>query len=167
MKNKIVITGFVFLAFFCAVACSTGKHTGKDKLTTYIPADKALYDIIYYQDSLLFSAFNTRNIEKLKLFFADNLEVYQDNTGLRTYEQTIDAFSGLFAKDYLLTRQLVKPSLEVYPIKDFGAIETGRHIFCHTENGKLECATFKFVHIWQKQNGQWKISRMITYDHKL
>ncbi len=37
--------------------------------------------------------------------------------------------------------------------------------FCHVENGKNECGTFRFVHIWQKKDGEWKISRAISYSH--
>ena len=51
----------------------------------------------------------------------------------------------------MLIRQLVPGSLEVYPIKDYGAIETGRHTFTHTENGKPQVGTFKFMQIWQKK----------------
>jgi hypothetical protein len=140
---------------------------GQSVVTAYVPADKPLYDTIYCQDSILFQAFNTRDLEKLKTFFAANLEVYQDNIGVRSYEQSVEAFRGLFSLDYTLTRSLVKGSLEVYPVKDYGAIETGSHTFCHKENGILVCGTFKFVHIWEHQNGKWKISRIITYDHKL
>jgi hypothetical protein len=45
---------------------------------------------------------------------------------------------------------LVKGSREVYPIKDYGAIEIGAHQFRHKESGKAECGTFKFAMIWQK-----------------
>jgi hypothetical protein len=69
--------------------------------------------------------------------------------------------------DYTLTRKPLIESIEVYAIKDFGAIETGKHTFCHTENEKLECATYKFVHIWENKDSQWKIAKIITYDHKM
>lgn len=163
MINTVLKT--IYIALIVGIA-STDLF-GQSTATTYIPADKPLYDTIFYQDSILFQAFNSRNLEKMKTFFAVNLEVYQDNIGVRSYEETIEAFRGLFSQDYVLTRSLLKGSLEVYPIKDYGAIETGSHTFCHTENGKLECGTFKFVHIWEHQNGQWKITRIITYDHKL
>ncbi len=113
----------------------------------------------------MFRAFNTRNIETLRQFFDTNLEVYQDNIGVRNYSESMGAFAGLFKKDYVLTRTLIPGSMEVYPIKDYGAIQTGLHTFSHVENGKPESATFKFMHIWQKQNGSWKITRLITYDH--
>lgn len=162
MKKQIIF--ILFLAsIFCA--CKTTKST--QTVRKYTAVDKALYETILNQDSILFSAFNTRNLEKLKSCFTNNLLVFQDNTGVKNYQQTIESFKGLFEKDYVLTRQLIKESVEVYPIKNFGAVQTGRHTFCHTENGKLECATYKFVEIWENQNDQWKIAQIITYDHKL
>lgn len=124
-----------------------------------------LFREISRMDSLLFLAFNTRNIVSLQEYFTTDLEVYQDNTGLRNYAQTVDAFTELFRKDYILTRSLVKGSMEVYPIRDYGAIQTGSHEFSHMENGRLESAVFKFTHIWQKTEKGWKIRRLITYDH--
>jgi hypothetical protein len=44
-----------------------------------------------------------------------------------------------------IRRDLVKESLEIYPIKDYGAIEIGVHRFCHKEHGQEECGSFKFV----------------------
>ena len=158
----------LILAYLILASCNSPKNITKSTAKqAYIPVDKSLYDTIIKQDSTLFKAFNTRNLIALKSYFSDKLEVYQDNTGLRNYDETVEAFAGLFKMDYILTRTPIIESIEVYPIKNYGAIETGQHIFCHTENGKLECATFKFVHIWEKKDGQWKISKIITYDHKM
>lgn len=157
---------------FCALvlvftSCISTKSLHKTiPVQVYIPADKLLFKTVIEQDSLLFVAFNTRNITALKSYFTEGLEVYQDNTGLRNYEETVQAFTGVFKMSYILTRKPIIESIEVYPIKNFGAIETGQHTFCHTENGKLTCGTFKFVHIWENKNGQWKIAKIITYDHK-
>lgn len=135
------------------------------KPVKYTPVDKTLYHTIYEQDSMLFSAFNARDFEKFKSFFSDKLEIYQDNIGVRDYAQSMEAFKGLFEGSYILKRTLLKETLEVYPIKDYGAIETGQHTFCHTENGKQDCGTYKFLHIWEYKNGTWKIARIVTYDH--
>jgi hypothetical protein len=113
----------------------------------------------------MFNDFNARNLEALKQYFDSSLEVYQDNIGVRNYSQTINAFRDLFKQGYLLTRKLVPGSLEVYPVKDYGAIETGQHTFLHFKNGKMIESTFKFMHIWQKKNGVWKITRLVTYGH--
>ena len=74
-------------------------------------------------------------------------------------------FKKTFKNVDKLTRQLVQGSLEVYPIKDYGAIEIGTHQFRHIENGKEEIGTFKFLMIWKKTDNLWKISRVISYDH--
>lgn len=59
-------------------------------------------------------------------------------------------------------------SLEIYPIPGYGAVEIGVHHFYATEKGQQEhlTGTAKFVHVWQKKNGEWKISRVISYDHR-
>jgi hypothetical protein len=157
--NIIIITTlFVFLVMVSS-ATKPAKVDEPEKV------DTLLYHTIYFQDSLLFAAFNSCDFEKFKSFFSPDLEIYQDNTGVRDYNQSMEAFRGLFQGDYILTRQLIRESLEVYPIKDFGAIETGQHTFCHVENEKPDCGTFKFVHIWKYQDGNWKITRIITYNH--
>ena len=169
MTIKAIFTTYIFYTLFLVLtSCNPAKNVQSSTTKKiYIPANKSLYETIIKRDSILFEAFNARDITALKSYFTDNLEVYQDNTGLRNYDETIQAFTGLFKMDYVLTRKPVIESIEVYPVKNFGAIETGQHTFCHTENGKLECATFKFVHIWEDKNGQWKVAKIITYDHKM
>jgi ketosteroid isomerase-like protein len=124
-----------------------------------------LYNEIEQQDSLQFDAFNARNLDHLMYYFDSSLELYQDNTGVRNYDQTKQAFGSLFKMNYVLTRKLVPGSMEVYPIKDYGAIETGHHTFSHVENGQPQVSTFKFMQIWQKKDGVWRVTREITYGH--
>lgn len=131
----------------------------------YAQTDKALYNEIAHMDSVLFNAYNTQDIETMKKLFTEDLEFYHDKGGLSFYGQNIEAFKNHFERTEKINRTLVKGSLEVYPIKDYGAIEIGSHTFCHKENGQDDCGTFKFVHIWQKKDGNWKISRIVSYDH--
>jgi hypothetical protein len=74
-------------------------------------------------------------------------------------------FESLFAQGNKMRRKLVEGTLEVYPIKDYGAMELGAHQFCHLENGKDECETFRFVHLGRRGEGTWKISRVVNYSH--
>jgi hypothetical protein len=97
--------------------------------------------------------------------FAEDLEFYHDKGGLTGFGQTIDFMRSTVKNNNGLRRDLVKGSLEVYPVPDYGAMEIGSHTFCHLENNKQDCGTFKFVHIWQKKNGVWKITRVVSYDH--
>ncbi|SDF78973.1 nuclear transport factor 2 family protein [Mucilaginibacter gossypii] len=124
-----------------------------------------LFNEIAQQDSLQFRDFNSRNLDQLMNHFDNSLELYQDNTGVRNFDQTKQAFGGLFKMSYVLNRKLIPGSMEVYPIKDYGAIETGMHTFSHVENGKLQVFTYKFMQIWQKKDGIWKVTREITYGH--
>jgi hypothetical protein len=101
----------------------------------------------------------------LTTYVDTGLEVYQDNIGVRNDLQAVAAFEALFKKDYVLTRALIPGSMEVYPIEGFGAIQSGQHSFSHIEDGKLQVAIFKFMHIWRKKNGKWRITRLITYGH--
>ena len=112
----------------------------------------SLYKEIAHMDSVLFSAFNNRDLNKFKTLFTEDLEFYHDKGGLTTYSYTIESFKNTIARNDGLRRDLIKESLEVYTIKDFGAIEIGAHKFCHLENGKQDCGTFKFVHVWKKIN---------------
>lgn len=129
------------------------------------PVSQSLYDEIAHMDSVLFNAFNNHDMETFKTLFATDLEFYHDKGGLTDYNYSIQSFKNTIAQNNGLRRELVKGSLEVYPIKDYGAIQVGAHTFCHPENGKMDCGTFKFVHVWKKINGEWKITRVISYDH--
>ena len=125
----------------------------------------SLYNEISRMDSILFNALNTRNIELFKTMFTEDLEFYHDKGGLTGYQHTIDFLKDISVPGNDLKRELVKGSLEVYPIPGYGAMEIGAHTFCHTEGAKKDCGTFSFVHIWQRVNGAWKISRVVSYGH--
>jgi hypothetical protein len=124
-----------------------------------------LFNKIANLDSLLFAAYNSKNLDLMKNFFTSDLEWYQDNGGLIGFEKVFENFNSIFNRDYDLKRSLIKESLEVHLIKGYGAIEIGMHQFKHIENGKLEIGTFKFLMIWKNDNGNWKISRVFSYDH--
>jgi hypothetical protein len=125
----------------------------------------SLYDLIAGMDSVLFAAYNNHNLEKIKTLFTNDLEFYHDKGGLTDYTQNMESFRNNFEKNNGIRRELVAGSLEVYPVNNFGAMEIGSHKFCHMENGKQDCGTFKFAMIWKRTNEGWKISRVISYGH--
>lgn len=124
-----------------------------------------LYNEIAHMDSVLFNAFNSQDAKTIGNIFDKSLEFYHDKGGLSNYAQNVEATKNLFAANNGLKRKLVEGSLEVYPINNYGAIQTGEHTFCHKENGRDDCGTFKFMHVWQKKDGVWKITRVVSYDH--
>ena len=129
------------------------------------PTSLELYKEIERADSILFQAFNRQDMATFKAMFTKDLEWFQDNGGLIPYKTVFENFGNTFKNENKLSRVLVKESLEVHPLKDYGAIETGSHQFRHFENGKEEVGTFKFLMIWNKKDGNWKISRVVSYDH--
>ena len=126
---------------------------------------KELFNKVAQLDSSLFAAYNSKKLDLMKTYFTNDLEWYQDNGGLIGFEKVFENFNSIFNRDYDLKRNLINESLEVHPIEGYGAIEIGKHQFKHIENGKLEIGTFKFLMIWKNDNGNWKISRVISYDH--
>ena len=124
-----------------------------------------LFNTIARMDANIFEAFNGHDVDRLMSFFTPDVEFYHDTGGLTDFPQTKSGFSNMFSGSPDIRRDLVKGSLEVYPIKDHGALEIGEHSFCHKENGKDDCGSFKFVMIWRKDGESWKISRVISYGH--
>jgi len=160
-SNRIL---FLLLpGYFLLAACSGTKNAIAAKKHSGDAGE--LYNTIANMDSVLFNAFKSRDVEKLKTLFTEDLEFYHDLSGLTNYTQNMEAFKSTAEKNNDLKRELIPGSLEVYPVKDFGAMQIGEHRFCHTENGKPDCGIFKFVHIWKKVNGGWKISRVVSYGH--
>jgi Domain of unknown function (DUF4440) len=155
MKSRFLLLKSVFVAAVIMAATNLANAQ----------SNQDLYKEIAQQDSILFNAFNTRDIEKFKTFFTTDLEFFHDKGGLTNYDHTVNFLKDVSKPGNDLRRDLVKGSLEVYPIPGYGAMEIGSHTFCHTENGKQDCGTFKFVQIWQNKDGQWKITRVVSYGH--
>jgi len=65
-------------------------------------------------------------------------------------------------------RELVPDSMAVYPMSNYGAIQTGSHRFYGVETGKPDQLreTGKFFHVWRQVDGQWKLSRVYSFDHQ-
>ena len=152
-----LLTVLILLFAFMHPATAQGKKVA--------PATTELFNKIAYMDSVLFEAYNTQNLEKFRSLFTEDLEWFQDNAGLVPSKTIFESVAANFKKEFKLTRTLVRGSLEVHPIKDYGAIEIGSHQFRHIENGKEEIAVFKFLMIWKKTDTTWKISRVVSYDH--
>jgi hypothetical protein len=159
MKLRTLMT-----LFFVMTACL---HPELTSAQTKNLSPQELTRKIAYMDSVLFQAFNTCDVNKSKSLFTEDLEFYHDAGGLTNYTQNVKLIVQRCNGEAKVRRELVKGSLEVFPIKDFGAIQIGSHRFYYTGKGQEEQldGTFKFVHVWKNINGDWKISRVISYDH--
>ena len=113
-------------------------------------------------DADLFGAYNDCELEKFGSFFPENLEFYHDQTGggPMTREQLVAAIQqNICGKVH---RDLV--SIEVSPMKNYGALETGVHRFSHPgiDNDQGDA---KFVQLWKYEGGRWWLTVVISYDH--
>ena len=116
-------------------------------------------------DKILFDAFNNKDIEATRKIFDRDLEFYHDTGGVSDYDQSIQNSIRLFESDSGLTRELIADSVEVYPIAGFGAIQVGKHRFCHPEDGVMDCGVFDFLHIWKQEDTVWTLVRVVSYAH--
>ena len=127
-----------------------------------------LYNQIATLDEALFAAFNTCNLEKVGFLFTEDVEFYHEKGGLTlTRAGVLETMkANLCSPDSnKVRRELVKSTLQVSPINKYGAVQTGEHRFYLTQKGQKEQldGIGRFVHIWQNQEGEWKISRVVSY----
>lgn len=124
---------------------------------------------ILIQDKALFDAFNQCDLGTWKTLLDENVEFYQDNDNPTfTREALIPSFLDRCDANgnARLTRRLISEKSEVHPLKNFGAVQFGYHEFTlATENGFEVVAKPRFVHVWKLENGKWRITRVVSYDH--
>ena len=131
-----------------------------------IPDDPAqLRELVLQLDQRMFDAYNAHDVDALMDTFAADLEFFHDTGGLLGKAQVTAGFRNVFANNPDIRRELLLPGVEVYPIRGHGAILIGAHRFCHTENGKPDCGSFRFLHIWRLRGGAWQVSRAVSYGH--
>lgn len=160
MKKDIFIL-LPAIIFFIS-ACSSSKNNKTNLPEPYKPDNKELYDTIVYLDSVLFEGYNTCKIDRFEKYISEDLEFYHDKGGLTTSKKEImeSLKKNICGK---VTRELIKGSIEVYAIAGYGAIEMGSHRF-HNNQEKEGTPSHigKFVHTWHRENGEWKITRIIS-----
>ncbi len=161
IKNSIYISILNFLIISCFSSCRTGKNVGEDLIFTYKPADKILYDKIVSIDSIYWQAYNSCDMGTQEFIYSEDLEFYHDLNGLRTSKDVmLEAIKTKICGK--ITRELVDGSIEVYPIKDFGAVQLGLHKFHNKQEPDAISKPSRFIIIWKHDDGHWKITRVIS-----
>ena len=116
-------------------------------------------------DTALFDSYNHCDLQQFASFFTDDIEFYHDQGGVTLGKQNLteSVKKNICGK---VTRELVSGSLQVYPMKGYGAVEMGVHRFHHPGHDDTEpLGEASFIHLWQYKDGAWKITRVISYDH--
>jgi hypothetical protein len=122
-----------------------------------------LFQTIKSLDAKLFDAYNHCDLDTLGSMVSDDLEFYHDQTGLMVGKAPFLAAikQNICGK---VQRSLIENTLEVYPLKGYGAVELGIHRF-HHPNEPDNVGDARFVTIWHDDNGVWKVTRVISYEH--
>ncbi len=154
MKN---MTGLRLLLLLVGVTAFFGASA-----KAQLAASDPLYKTVSGLDTALFDAYNHCDLAKMGSMVAEDLEFYHDQTGLSVGRQSLldGVKNNICGK---VQRELVG-TLEVYPLKGYGAVEIGVHRFTHPgDPGNVGEA--KFVQLWQLKDGSWKLARVISFDH--
>jgi hypothetical protein len=134
-----------------------------------------LYQTIKARDSLLFDVgFNTCDLSQFENLVSEDFEFYHDEAGITSSKPEFikSIKEGICNLPYKPRRALDKKSLAVYPLEKngvlYGAVEEGIHRFYAREKDKAEylTSTAKFTHVWILENGEWKLSRGLSYNHR-
>jgi hypothetical protein len=123
-----------------------------------------LYKTILSLDARLFDAYNHCDLATLGSMVSDDLEFYHDQTGLSVGKGPFLAAikQNICGK---VQRELLQDTLEVYPLNGFGAVEIGVHRFHHPNHPEDGMGDAKFITLWQNKDGDWKVTRVISYEH--
>lgn len=130
-------------------------------LDSYKPIDIALQDKIKELDSIFFTAYNNCDLEKQASLIAEDIEFYHDQGGLMTSKSDIieSTKNNICGK---VTREIIKGSIEVYPINNFGAVQIGYHKFFNNQEPDAISKPSKFIAIWKNVNENWQMSRIVS-----
>lgn len=118
---------------------------------------------IIKMDSLLFEvAFNQCDAALFKKIIADDIEFYDDRYGLNLSKgNEIKSLVEKYARPEKLTRKL--NSCNIDKLGNFGAVQLGEHTFLVND---VPVGTGKFIHIWEQKDNDWKLKRIVSYEHR-
>jgi ketosteroid isomerase-like protein len=132
-----------------------------NEIEPYTPSDVKLHNEIVKMDTTYFNAYNTCDMKTQADIYDEDLEFFHDKGGLSTSKSDLlkSLENNICGK---VTRTLIKDSIEVYPIKGYGAVQIGYHKFFNKEEPNAKSIPSKFIVIWKNKNNSWKITKVIS-----
>lgn len=134
-----------------------------------------LYKLILEKDSLLFQiGFNQIDTSLVAALISEDFEFYHDEHGImKSKEAFLSSIAGLRELPFKTWRTLIAGSVEIFPLysdehsKLYGIIQTDMHEFYQKKNNEeaRKTSTARFNHLWIKENDEWKLKRVLSYDH--
>jgi ketosteroid isomerase-like protein len=156
-----VHTFVVAAGIFSTLTLCLGQSAPSQKTNS----EESLERLVSLLDKALFDAVNHCDITKLRSYWAEDAEFLHDKASpLYGREAIVKSIEKNLCG--AVQRELVPGSMEVYELKDYGAVEIGTHRFLHPgtkDHGVVGEA--KFIHVWKHFPDGWKITRVISYEH--
>lgn len=140
-----------------AVVMAAGKDPTRAQLEAEITA----------ADARLFGGLNERDIKPLKEGLSPRLEFYHDRGGLSDYAGNIAIFEKNFRAPNRIRREAMPETVEIFPAGPNHAMHIGKHRFCNKPSASEpeECGVYGFSMVWEREGGQWKLLRVLSYGH--
>ncbi|WP_271784418.1 nuclear transport factor 2 family protein [Aquimarina algiphila] len=152
MKQAIILFTYLIISI-SFLSCKSESEKKDNQIRQYTPVNKNLFNEILAMDKEFFDAYNTCDLKKQADIYSDDIEFFHDKGGLMTSKQDIidGTKRNICGK---VTRTLLKESVEVYPIHDYGAVQIGFHKYYNNQEPDAESIPMKFILIWNNQNGK-------------
>ena len=154
--------------FLIVAGCFTTKAIAQQDTTS-------IQELLKEKDSQNWNSYNRCDMVSFRQYISDDVEFYHDKGGITRGAAALVASveNNLCKKPgFHLRRAVVTGSLAIYPLEQngatYGAVVSGQHDFFITENGKPEfnSGRARFTHLWILKNGAWKMTRILSYDHR-
>jgi hypothetical protein len=183
MKSKHIVQ--VLFVIITGISCSNNieKNRNKtlqnehDEIVFESAENQELFRIIKEKDSLLFQiGFNQIDTLQVADLTSEDFEFYHDEHGITNSKAGfINNINGIRDLPFKTWRILVKGSTEIFPLyKDnsqvlYGAIQNGVHDFYQQNEGEKvrKTNTAKFTHLWIIEDSDWKLKRVLSFDHSV
>lgn len=131
-----------------------------------------LFVMLQEKDKLMFEqGFDQCDLSVTTRLITDDLEFYHDNGGIdKSKNAFLETMKGGLCRtgNNPIRRHLVAESLSVFPMYDngklYGAIQMGQHGFSAPDE-LFDGKAASFIHLWLIEDGEWKIARVMSYDH--
>ncbi|MRL69154.1 nuclear transport factor 2 family protein [Brevundimonas sp. SPF441] len=110
----------------------------------------------------------------LRAMLTDDFEFFDDRGGRVATDA--DGFVAQYAvrcqdrsapEAWRSRREALRDGLAVYPINNYGAVETGEHVFYERQGDGPETRVgrARFTQMWKQEGAEWKLARVFSYDH--
>lgn len=163
---KAGMTGRIYLTLlFCLIFGNT---------ISAQPNEKQIVQDVYGLDSLFWVAYNNCDIAGIQKMIDPGIEFFHDKGGIT---KGIDAMVASIKNnlcsnpDFRVRREAVPNTVKAYPMSNgkeiYGVLVAGDHYFYNKQKDKNETleGLAKFSNLWMLINGEWKMSRVFSYDH--